>query len=730
MKHDEFDKGSPSRDSSSHPESPVLIANQWGGLLANEPELRPVQRICSDDAAVSALELVSNHFALVKTVKNGDWLRLVSNLAQPPAKGFRTSFSLLPPNGRMHLYGQPSSQCAGLLFDRRDVDLSSALCFASGYFAKTEQHLHVEPDGQVLLTGGRAAHLSSVEALIKAGVMAAACNESEPPLYNELSVPIQGGGTRGLAAVFVRTDVADDALFAMGLLSLLEHVFPHLPLLPLLRLTGTGVASIVTRQEQLELLRCHANSASLPSYHSTGHAPVVTQPAQSSHASCTSVVRDTVAAPSSPTCPMGDSRIPRLPIDALAFPELSIGERLALHTTHGIDRTSLRSTLVEVANADGVPQLASHVAHCLCAAAQADNVASAREIVRTAAPLLIAPLLVRESNDASSAPSVTTAGCSTSSAACPGAAASDHAASSAVATGSATPFPAQPVGDDDADHDADTMGFKSPDSRTKIACTRSVMQAVATLQRACSVERSNGMLVALGAQITISEFVAGRTAQRLEAACKWLEDWCVKASMGVCSPSALVFLLTSWMEAKKVDGNSDWASFLSGKAVANRRAFHDELTRLLDAQRKGDGVEYIKQLYVLSSRLRKPCLRLRILQQVLGLDTRFSRDTVHGVICLAFDVLEEMGAAKVPSSRGQPNFPIAPTASHPAAVGGGSETPLVGSSNSGGMGLDLDGYDEATRLEADALLGSGVLRRPSDPLGEASRRGRVMYYYR
>ena len=44
--------------------------------------------------------------------------------------------------------------------------------------------------------------------------------------------------------------------------------------------------------------------------------------------------------------------------------------------------------------------------------------------------------------------------------------------------------------------------------------------------------------------------------------------------------------------------------------------------------------------------------------------------------------------------------------------------------------LDLDGYDEQTRLEADALLGSPTRRRPSDPLGEASRRNRVLYHYR
>lgn len=77
------------------------------------------------------------------------------------------------------------------------------------------------------------------------------------------------------------------------------------------------------------------------------------------------------------------------------------------------------------------------------------------------------------------------------------------------------------------------------DSSTKLACTRAVLQSVTTLQRACSAERSEGMLVALGAQITISEFVAGRTAHRLESACKWLEDWCRKAEPGACSPSSL-----------------------------------------------------------------------------------------------------------------------------------------------------------------------------------------------
>ena len=221
-----------------------------------------------------------------------------------------------------------------------------------------------------------------------------------------------------------------------------------------------------------------------------------------------------------------------------------------------------------------------------------------------------------------------------------------------------------------------------------------------------------------------------------------------------------------------MDGNSDWASFLSGKAFCNRLAFHDELSKLLAAQKSGDGLQYIEQLYSLSSKLRKPCLRLRILQQVLGLDTRFSRDTVHGVVCLAFDVLEEMSRG---AGRGSPSR-FSPSEATGGSAAGSGESPRTATTDTGtgtgtGMGtgpgpgprpsnalsrtasghhllateplgsagmpspsdeaLDLNGFDEATRLEAEALLGtSSEKRRPSDPVGEESRRCRVQYYYR
>ena len=309
--------------------------------------------------------------------------------------------------------------------------------------------------------------------------------------------------------------------------------------------------------------------------------------------------------------------------------------------------------------------------------------------------------------------------------------------------------------DDVEASDSNDAPIGGADERRVSARVDLMLASVSTLRRICTTERSQGMLVALGAQITIGEFVTGRTAQRLSAACRWLHEWCENARSGPCSPRTLVFLMTSWNEARKVDGNSDWLSFLSGKAVSNRLAFHSQLLESLRAQQQGDGVQYVTQLHELVKRLRKPCLRLRILQQVLGLDTRFSRDTVYGVICLALDVLEGMARGGGGGGGGGSGGGVGGSGSDANEVDGAR----VGAECSGGTGgdartgscvlnLGLDSYDEATRLEAEALFqernvlpaGQSALtttadlptlaQRPSDPVGEHSRRNRVLYYYR
>ena len=59
-------------------------------------------------------------------------------------------------------------------------------------------------------------------------------------------------------------------------------------------------------------------------------------------------------------------------------------------------------------------------------------------------------------------------------------------------------------------------------------------------------------------------------------------------------------------------------SFLTGRALRNRRHFLSQLYAL--RRSASDGQAYVAQLFAITSRLRQPCLRLRILQQVLGLD--------------------------------------------------------------------------------------------------------------
>ena len=623
----------------------------------------------------AVLNLVQGENAIVKTVKNGDWLRLLSNFSSH--KPFRTSFSLLPSSGRMHLFGQPEQQCCGLVFDRRELDFGSALCWPSGYFAKTEHHLHIEADGSVTLTGGRWSHLVPLDDLLKgkgessptraeSSYSGEAADSSlqeehmdgEPPLYNEISLSV--GGPAGLQAVFVRSSTSEDTLFAMGVRALLQHVFPHLPSLPLLRVLGTAPPELVTRAEQLNLLR-QASTLAAPTPYPVDEPP--TPPS----AEPPPTEWPQGEGPPSPSSSL-DGSAPRLPVDASAFPELNVGEKLRLHAAHGIGQTSLRQAFDAIVSREGVAGLTTHATHALCAAAVVGNVASAREVVRTAAPLLLSTVLRMEEEMRVEA---------------------------------------------------------SVNTKEETRIGEAVVASTSTLQRACTAERSEAMLVALGAQITLQEFVAGRTALRLRKACTWLQDWCDKAEGGFCSPRSLVFLASSWAEARKVDGNSDWLSFVSGKAFANRLAFHDELTQLLKAQESGDGLEYIAQLYALSAKLRKPCLRLRILQQILGLDTRFSRDIVHGVVCLAFDVLEEMSsggeARKGGGARSRPPPP-------PIAAAGPSQTTSVEDAS-----LErLDSFDEATRLDAEAVLGVVHANRshPSDPLGESSRQMRVQYYYR
>ena len=80
-------------------------------------------------------------------------------------------------------------------------------------------------------------------------------------------------------AVFVRTASAGATLFAMGVRALIQHAFPALPPLGLLRLQPNADAQIVSRDEQLRLLRARGARGDAGAFRAIVHVgPVRLQP--------------------------------------------------------------------------------------------------------------------------------------------------------------------------------------------------------------------------------------------------------------------------------------------------------------------------------------------------------------------------------------------------------------------------------------------------------------------
>ena len=626
-----------------------------------------LQRRRASDPSSAALALFAAQLAVVKTVKNSDWTRLLRGWTDAPDPNQRSSVTLPPAGGRgMHLFGKVGSGCAGIAWDRRAIDISDALCWPSGYYAKTEHNMEVdERSGRVLLSNGRADALVSIDDLVAANLShdASRLLGDDPPhlAYNEISIRLPGPA--GIAAVFVRSSRPSHVIFALGVRALLAHSFPELRSLPLLLLTPDDGARAIGPSEELAVIRDHLGAAAPSLFEDRNQRKAV------------HVVE------------------PRLPLDLSRYPQLSAQEVLTFHAVHGVTRRTLTRLFPTLRAAGDLPGC---VSLALAAAAAADNAPSAREVVRAAAPLML--LDAAEGALPSSPPRCETP---------PAARRDDADAGGGTGGGEIQLRPSteamvlllQQLG---SGHTAEALRALGTGSTAAIAALHAAAPATvpspvsgSTAAIALGGAPSAELLVAIGARVALGEFVAGRTSARLNTACDDLAEWLGRAARPSCT-SAL-FRLRSWHETRALEPESDLHAFMCGKAVHNRQRFHHELLRLQGAR---DGVEYVTMLYALVSQLRRPCLRLRMLRQVLGLDERFSIAVIHAVACLAVDIVEDI------------------------ADGGG-----------GGSGAtDLESFDEATALEAEARLGPPQnerlrLRRPSasvDPLGEDSRHLRAM----
>lgn len=95
-------------------------------------------------------------------------------------------------------------------------------------------------------------------------------------------------------------------------------------------------------------------------------------------------------------------------------------------------------------------------------------------------------------------------------------------------------------------------------------------------------------------------------------------------------------------------------AFVSNKAISNRKNFAKKLRQAID-QTDFESVHFLEEIYGIVSQMHSPCLRLELLQYVLGLDNRYSvahvaRSVELAAQCLSMSATE----AGIASDRDSP----------------------------------------------------------------------------
>lgn len=64
-------------------------------------------------------------------------------------------------------------------------------------------------------------------------------------------------------------------------------------------------------------------------------------------------------------------------------------------------------------------------------------------------------------------------------------------------------------------------------------------------------------------------------------------------------------------------------AFISNKAIVNRRKFATQLREAV-SQTDFESLTFLESIYLMVEKMQNPCLRLELLQYILGLDNRYS----------------------------------------------------------------------------------------------------------
>jgi len=165
-----------------------------------------------------------------------------------------------------------------------------------------------------------------------------------------------------------------------------------------------------------------------------------------------------------------------------------------------------------------------------------------------------------------------------------------------------------------------------------------------------SATNSDGLLAVLGAAEVLKSMQDGNGKLRTLEAVAAIEEWIDK------SENSVAFRVNSWRQLKSAQGDlkiatehdSNFMAFISNKAIDTRKKFAKELKDSV-SNTKFESIDFLKSIHATLSKMNNPCLRLELLQFILGLDNRYSiahviRSVELAATCLNISAYETMRA--------------------------------------------------------------------------------------
>uniref|UniRef100_A0A7S2LBK0 Uncharacterized protein n=1 Tax=Leptocylindrus danicus TaxID=163516 RepID=A0A7S2LBK0_9STRA len=136
---------------------------------------------------------------------------------------------------------------------------------------------------------------------------------------------------------------------------------------------------------------------------------------------------------------------------------------------------------------------------------------------------------------------------------------------------------------------------------------------------------SDGLLAVLGAAEVLKSIQNGSVQSRIEESVTAIEEWVLNGEQSV------TFRLSSWRDQRAAQGDlkiafeesSAFTAFIGTKALSNRKMFAGQLRRTISTT-DFNSVSFLQKIHEIVTHMHSPCLRLELLQYILGLDNRYS----------------------------------------------------------------------------------------------------------